>query len=372
MGRLSMGRSFGRGAVAALCSIILAQTVFAQGVVTARRVSRDSVVVRTLGVGKMDTILVLWRALSDEQYGSPAWLDLTRKVDSLLNGGPRIMIRQTPGGLLTTTNVPRGWLGFNAQGPSVTDGEKVTYFAYPRILSVDPESPADRAGIVPGDVLVAFNGTDVVRHEVDRRRLIVPDTKVSVTIRRDGEMKDFALDIRDVPQGVFDRRIAFNVPGMPLPPPGAEGTTIIRIESSEEGAARAAAATALRSSAGQARGNGGGGRIVAFGRGAGPMSAGGYMVIAPHAVFGADVSTVGSDLARALKIEKGVLVNDVPEVSPAFKSGLRVGDVITSASGQSVASMVQLQDIIVSHFGERSVVLQVMRDRKPAKITVVW
>ena len=272
--------------------------------------------------------------------------------------------------MTTTTTLSRGWLGFNAQGPSVTDGEKITYFAHPRILSVDPESPADRAGIVPGDVLVAFNGIDVLGHELDRGRLIVPDTKVSVTIRRDGETKDFALDIGRVPQGVFDRRVAFRGPGMPLPP-GFEGQTLLRIEPEEAASRMAAGAGGGGRVGGQARGVGGGARVVAIGPG-GLMSAGSYMVIAPHSVFGADVSTVGADLARALKIEKGVLVNDVPEASPAYKSGLRVGDVITTVSGQPVATLGQLQDIIVSRLGERSVVLQVARDRKPTKLTVTW
>ncbi len=364
MGRLSMGKHLSRGAVAALFSISVVGTIAAQ--VTARRVPRDSVSVHTFGIGQMDTILVLSRALAREQYGSPAWFDLSRKLDSLLTPGmPRLLLRRADGTFMTTTTtLSRGWLGFNAQGPSLPDGDKVTYFAYPQILSVDPESPADRAGIIPGDVVVAFNGMDVIGHEFNLARLIAPDKKVSVTIRRDGEMKDFALDIGRVPQGVVDRRIAFRGSMMPLPP-GFEGTTIIRVSPDDETGARGAGGG--RVGGGGARGAGGG-RVVAIG----PMSAGSYMVIAPHAVFGADVSTVGADLARALKIEKGVLVNDVPEASPAYKAGLRVGDVITAVSGTSVATVGQLQDDILSHFGERSVLLQVVRDRKPEKFTVTW
>jgi len=298
---------------------------------------------------------------------------VSRKLDSLLTPGmPRLVFRRADGTFMaTTTKVPRGWLGFNAQGPSLPDGDNITYFAHPQILSVDPDSPADRAGIVPGDVLVAFNGTDVVGHELNLSRLIVPDKKVSVTIRRDGEMKEFALDIGRVPQGVVDRRIAFSGPMMPLPP-GVEGTAIIRNGPDDEGNGRAtgAAAGATRGG-GQARA-GGGGRVIGFGRGAGPMSAGSYVVIAPHAVFGADVSTVGADLARVLKIARGVLVNDVPEASPAYKSGLRVGDVIVAVSGQAVATLAQLQDYIINNFAERSVLLQVMRDRQSKKITVTW
>jgi serine protease Do len=364
-----MYRCFSRGAVAALLSVATALPVAAQVAVGGNRLQADSVFFRTLGVGKLDTIIVIWRALDREQYGSSAWLELTRKIDSLMPGSPRMLLRQSGGGMgdLPVT-MPKGWMGFNVQGPVAyafdRDGDYVTYFAYPSILSVDPESPADRAGIVPGDVLLAFNGTDVVGHRFNLRRLVVPDTKVAVTIRRDGETKDYSLDIVKAPQGVFDRRLELlRVPSMARAEVG-----VIRVDPDRDD--------------GDVRGRALGPNTV-VGRGAGerpvrprvvvgPMAAGRYMVIAPHAIFGADVSTVSAELARVLKLDKGVLVNDVPEASPAFKAGLRAGDVIIAASGQAIGSLGQLQDVVVSHFGERSVVLQVMRNHKPAKITVIW
>jgi membrane-associated protease RseP (regulator of RpoE activity) len=375
MGRLSMDTYFRRGAAAALLSTTLAGAIAAQSGGTIRRAQGDTVFLRAFGVGKLDTMLVLSRALDHEPYGSPMWLEITRKLDSLMARAPRMSIRQTGPGFagMPSTTMPRGWLGFNAQGPVFhmvdNDGDHVTYFAYPHILSVDPESPADRAGIVPGDILIAFNGTDVVGHEFNLTRLMEPETKVAVKIRRDGEVKDYSLAIAKAPQGVSDRRFEFiRVPGMPLPP-GALGQTVIRIDSLRGDGV-------LMPDAPRAPGaRGGGNRIVGVPRGvtrSGPMVAGNYMLIAPHGVLGADVSTVGADLARVLKLEKGVLVNDVPEVSPAYKSGLRAGDVIVSASGQSVATIGQLQDIIVSQLGVRSVLLQVMRGGKFEKVTATW
>src|SRR3954466_1813630 len=135
MGRLSMGKHLFRGAVAALMSIAVAGAAAAQ-TVTARRVPRDSVITRLFGVGQMDTILVLTPAVAREPYGSAAWFDVSRKLDSLLTPGmPRLVFRRADGTFMaTTTNVPRGWLGFNAQGPSLPDGDNITYFAHPQIL----------------------------------------------------------------------------------------------------------------------------------------------------------------------------------------------------------------------------------------------
>ena len=371
-----MDTIFRRGAAAALLSTTLAGAIAAQSGGTIRRAQGDTVFLRAFGVGRLDTMLVLSRALDREQLGSPMWLEITRKLDSLMARAARMSIRQTGPGFagMPATTMPRGWLGFNAQGPVFhmvdNDGDHVTYFAHPHILSVDPESPADRAGIVPGDILIAFNGTDVVGHEFNLTRLMEPETKVAVTIRRDGEVKDYSLAIAKAPQGVSDRRFEFiRVPGMPFPP-GVVGPTLIRIDSLRGDGVLVPDAPRAP---GQARG--GGNRIVGVPRGVtrvGPMVAGNYMVIAPHGVLGADVSTVGADLSRVLKLEKGVLVNDVPEVSPAYKSGLRAGDVIVSASGQSVATIGELQDIIVSQLGERSVLLQVRRGGKLAKVTATW
>jgi serine protease Do len=103
-----------------------------------------------------------------------------------------------------------------------------------------------------------------------------------------------------------------------------------------------------------------------------PLIAGRFPVIGPRGVWGADVSPVGAELAKALKLEKGVLVNEIPDESPAFKAGVRAGDVITTASGQQVSTLGQLQDQVLSRLGDRSIALQVMRDHKPRTITVTW
>lgn len=365
---------FRRGAAAALISLTAADLAAAQAVggTVRQREPRDSVIIRAFGVGKMDTIAVLFRAFEHEPYGSPVWIDMMRRVDSLVSATPRVMFRTNIGdGVAVASAVtPRGWIGFNAQGPAYRtidrDGERVTYFAYPSILSVDPESPADKAGIVPGDMLVAFNGTDVVGHEFNLTRLVVPDTRVGVTIRRDGETKDYSLDIVKAPEGVYSRRLEFTrVPGMPLP--AIPGAVIMRLQDERgEGTARGVGGTIAGGS------NAGRATILQRSAANSPMRAGRFTVIGPHAVFGADVSPVNADLARVLKLEKGILVNEVPDASPAFKGGLRIGDVIVSAAGQPVATVGQLQDVIVSRLGDRVVPLQVMRERKPIKITVTW
>src|SRR5262249_45525084 len=81
----------------------------------------------------------------------------------------------------------------------------VRYFAYPDVISVDPGSPADRAGIKPGDVLVAYNGTDLIGHEFNLGDIFAPKKRVDVSVRRDGEVKDYSMIVAMVPDEVARR-----------------------------------------------------------------------------------------------------------------------------------------------------------------------
>jgi S1-C subfamily serine protease len=84
------------------------------------------------------------------------------------------------------------------------------------------------------------------------------------------------------------------------------------------------------------------------------------------------MSPVTPELAKVLNLAPGVLVNQVPETSPAWTSGLRAGDVVVSVASQPVTTMRELQAIVQAHLDEREVPLKVMRDHKPREITVRW
>ena len=100
---------------------------------------------------------------------------------------------------------PRGYLGvtFEAGQPAiddVRDGELyIRFVQYPQIALVEPNSPAERAGILVGDTLVELNGTDV-RKEISLTRLLVPDARVSVRVRRDGDARNIRVIVGEAPQ----------------------------------------------------------------------------------------------------------------------------------------------------------------------------
>jgi len=354
MGYAQMQTMMIRGAAAALLALGLGAPLGAQGVggTIRLREPRDSAEIRAVLMTKarLDSVARMMRELYAIPPGTPEFEAMGKRIDALMPMGPNRIMFRTNGARMP---VPKGWIGINAQGPSAMDISPdryfVRYFDYPVIISIDTESPAKRAGIVPGDVLVAYDGVDVKDRQFDLMQMLVPDKKLSVGVRHDGESKEYTLTVAPAPVQIEHRL-------------DGPGTAEIRVE-------RVAPSEAPRGmvSAGPRGGGGGGPARTAM------LVPGRAFFFNPNGAFGAILSTVGPELAKTLKLEPGVLVNDVSDETPASRGGLRTGDVIVSVAGQTVTSLRALQEAVaIRSAGERSIVLQVMRDKRPHNVTVSW
>jgi serine protease Do len=119
---------------------------------------------------------------------------------------PSNMARYAMEQLLLHGRVIRGFLGVSI---SEVTPELAAAFKLPQptgalVEQVNPESPADRAGIKPGDVILEFNGTKV--NDPRDLRLAVsqtlPGTRVTLKIWRDGREKvvEAVLKEREAPE----------------------------------------------------------------------------------------------------------------------------------------------------------------------------
>lgn len=258
-------------------------------------------------------------------------------------GGGRATGDARMGGAITMRPrfVPRGYLGVSFDGPSIDEirgrGERVIRFLeYPRIMMVEPSSPAERAGIAEGDTLVAFNGNDVRGREISLTRLLVPDQRIVVRVRREGAPRDFRVTVDEAPAYVMSRRapmagaaempMRFDMPRprTPMPTP--------------------AVATA-------------------------PMAS---VWIFNEGIGGAKLENISEGLGRALRTRNGVLVVCVAPGTPAYESGLRDGDVILAVSGHDVDSIRELRNMLMDDERENGARIRILRDQKKRDLMLRW
>lgn len=237
-----------------------------------------------------------------------------------------------------------GWIGINAEAPHTrlivrNDSAYIRYLSYPEVVSVEPNSPAERVGITRGDQLIAYDGADLRDREINLTRLLQPARRLRVTVRRDGEEREFPVIVGKPPLQVMERRV-LSVPAGTLD--GSPERVIVLPPSTPGGRA--------------------GGGVVLF-KSLDPESA---------PLAGAQLVWIHGDAWESIfDVGSGVLVTDVFS-DPARASGLKVGDVILRADGQDLTSVAQLRRIVDMHRSDRVVELQIVRQKRARTITLHW
>ncbi len=220
---------------------------------------------------------------------------------------PINMAKQILPQLRETGHVTRSWLGVEIHELPETLKEEVGTDTGALVKRVLPATPALRAGLEEGDVIVTFNGKQVSNH----RQLpgIVAsspiDREVEVEVLRDGEKKLIMVTLAamEEPEQAFGRR--------PHPRPGAEAhddTTALDI-------------------------------------------------------FGLDIQDLTPELAEQLELEvaEGVIVTRVVPGSAADDAGLERGDIILELEGDPAGTAHDF-DRALAEAGE-GVILLVRRNR---------
>ncbi|MDQ3998528.1 MAG: PDZ domain-containing protein [Gemmatimonadota bacterium] len=244
----------------------------------------------------------------------------------------------------------RGWIGITLDAPCTVEarGGNVywRFFDHPEIVSVDPSSPADRAGIRQGDVLLSYDGQDV-RREIAMNRLLQPGRMVRIRVRarRDNGVRDVPVKVAPV------REIAWRewAPGVPTPPgkprtpraPQNPWTAVVP----EPGRPPIVDATGPTPPAI---------RIARF-----------------NGLGGAHMETITRGLGETIGVERGILVISVAPGVPAHESGLADGDVILRAEGRDVHTVHELRRLVADSDG-RAVKLDVARKGKVRQVMLRW
>ncbi|MDO6420942.1 Do family serine endopeptidase [Saccharophagus degradans] len=179
--------------------------------------------------------------------------------------------------------VSRGWLGVVIQE---VDADLAASFGLDRprgalVSEVLEDSPAEKGGLQPGDVIVSFDGGEILTSS-DLPHLVgatQPETKVDVEVVRKGKTKKLKVEVGALP--------------------GADA-------------------------------------VATLGGGAGAAKGG---------VLGVQVADAPKDLLEQLKLDGGVLVQAVAPNSPASNAGIKAGDVISEVNFIEVKSVKSLQKV---------------------------
>ncbi|MCC6931017.1 MAG: PDZ domain-containing protein [Gemmatimonadaceae bacterium] len=345
---------------------------------------------KRLSMALLDNLQELQLALRSpnltEQARSQGQVSLRRmrtQLAALENDGTRIQRRLSD---ICAAAKPEGWVGviYSADASAFRDDEGglvIRFVDYPEIESVDPGSPAEKAGIRGGDRILAMSGRDLRDAEIDFTPLLKVGTRIPFKLRRGMETKVLTVTVEPHP-GEFaspcpwiDERIAaafapmqqltFTITSDESAVPGSGPPRIVvQRRSLPAGATESPATPSLPTP------------VAATAPGAiaapGPLPPVAGATSASTVVFaGAQFVAVGAELAAALGVVRGLLVVATGRGSPAERSGLRVGDVLLSVDGEALASpLTFLQAVEESR--DRELRLQLVRRRKPVTATLKW
>jgi serine protease Do len=187
------------------------------------------------------------------------------------------------------------------------------------ITRVEENSPAEKAGVKPGDVVLEYNGQRVEGMEQFGRmvRETPPGREVKLTISRNGATQTLAAVL-----GSRKSRFSGNFP------PGFEMPEFHMPDIPQM-------FTTIRS----------------------PM-------------LGVEAESLGSQLAVYFGVKEGVLVRSVLDNTAAQKAGIKAGDVITKVDGMAVTTPSELSNSVRAANAKKTYAIELVRDRKPMTVSV--
>jgi membrane-associated protease RseP (regulator of RpoE activity) len=294
---------------------------------------------------------------------------------------------------------PRGYMGitFSAtmRADAAASGSEIFHFAEnPTVETVEPGSPAERAGVSKGDEIILIGGQSVVGRDIVFTQLLRPGNRLPLRVRRDGDTRDVLLLIGQRPPSLdsgcpfLDARImaAFGDPvsvsQLPLSgaivrtgpfPPGPRLRVIRPTEappppapSGFNGVVTAVPAAPLMPNVAMPAP-----AIAEAPRSERPVFFFSGGPSAPMVIAGATIIRTNADLRETFGVKTGVLVLDVARGSPAYASGLKGGDIIVSVGRGAVTSPLSIQRAIESADAQE-LPLRIIRKKKAQSLVLRW
>lgn len=240
----------------------------------------------------------------------------------------------------------KGWVGVvitTGVGQS-NDAGALVFNDYPVIESVDPGSPAEKAGLQAGDVLIAINKQDFKRNPIPMGSLLVPGNRVVFRYRRDDLEKSSSMLVAQRPDGK-NVYVQYKVIA-----PQQRAVERANVETNRRAIVRLPSLPPMISE-------------MPFTFGTGTPSIG---------IAGAELTQLNDGLRDYVKLKgNGLFVINVMVGTPAAQAGLRSGDVIVQAARQLIENPGELIRMM-RQSNDESLLLRIVRKQRAQDITLRW
>lgn len=215
------------------------------------------------------------------------------------------------------------------------------------VTGVDADSPAAKAGLKEGDVIVEFDG-ERARSVSQLQRIIretPPGRKVPMSVSRNGQRTPLTIEPESGGRDGLQRfAITPRIAPMPAPPRAPRAPRPPRAPVPEVRVPMPDVRVPMR--------------VPEF-----ELFRDGFSYSFNGGRLGVTTQTLSDQLAKHFGVEQGVLITEVTADSAASKAGLRAGDVITKVGSASIDDSGDLLRAIGEASGEVSI--EIVRDRKP-------
>jgi S1-C subfamily serine protease len=252
-------------------------------------------------------------------------------------------------------SIAYGWLGAtgeDAPQPALTQASRSQAMAEPgvRILNIAPDSPAEKAGVKPHDIVVAVNHRKVSNHAqmVLLMKQISPDNEISLKVKRGNEYMFLKAKLISAPAiepeqqiVAFNRKLNDLEKELNLLPPTDPNRP--HLENRKE----------------------------AWRRFVNVLVDGLWNQAQPdvrlRVLYGFEVQTLTGQLMSYFAVNNGLLVSNVNENTVAARSGLQAGDVIVAAGAKPINRLANLIDAL-DDAGPAPIDITIARRREIIKI----
>jgi S1-C subfamily serine protease len=268
---------------------------------------------------------------------------------------PTLARTQEPGRAFVIKE-PTGWFGVRISDTAMMTDEGTAFFdAYPVVTHVDPNSPASRAGVQIGDVLLMFNNHDMRGGSIELAQWLKVGAPFVLKIRRNDRTRMLRGTLTKRPADWEQKMVVEMTQQMSV-------KDRLYMRSGSVSREPMTGVMGVRS------------RVPTNPLPAVLAPALGFGAGGTYPFAGASFTQLNSDLCDVLGVKpEGVFVTNVVEGSAARNAGLRGGDIILRADNMKVSSPMDLvQAIRSADEKDHSVDLVIMRKHQLQSLTLRW